>query len=128
MTIKELKRLRDIRNLLAREEERLQLLNAKRVSVGMNFSGLPHSESPDVHRMEDEIAEIMETEARIEEYKREKRRIENYINSIDNLYMRYIFSLRFIDQMSWRKIARKLGGGNTEDGIRMSVKRFLQKK
>ena len=127
MTIKELKRLRDIRNLLAREEERLQMLHAKMVSVGMNFSGLPHSESPDVHRMEDEVAEVMETEERIEEYKTEKRRIENYINSIDDLHMRYILSLRFIDQMSWRKIARKLGGGNTEDSVKKCCYRFLEK-
>lgn len=53
---------------------------------------------------------------------------ERFICSVDDSQMRLILSMRYIDKLSWRKIAFKLGGKNTEDGVRMMEHRFWEKK
>ena len=128
---KELNRLYYLRRLIAREKERLEVLNSHLMNTGMNFSGLPRGESTDAHRLELAVAELIAAKEKIdkkkEEYAREQMKLEKYINSVEDLRMRYILTLRFVDMNSYRQIARKLGGGNTEDSVRMSIKRFLQK-
>ncbi|HBF64615.1 MAG TPA: hypothetical protein DDW34_01305 [Clostridium sp.] len=54
--------------------------------------------------------------------------IEKYINSIEDCRMRRIIRYRFIDKLSWNAVADKMGGNNTEDGMRMAVSRFFEKK
>ncbi len=54
--------------------------------------------------------------------------IEKYINSIEDCRMRRIIRYRFIDKLSWNAVADKMGGNNTEDGMRMVVSRFFEKK
>lgn len=53
--------------------------------------------------------------------------VEEFIASINDSRMRRIVNLRFIQNLSWNKVADRIGGGNTEDGIRMSFDRFMQK-
>lgn len=53
--------------------------------------------------------------------------VEEFIASIDDSRMRRIISLRYIEGLSWNKIADKIGGGNTEDSIRMAFNRFMEK-
>lgn len=67
-------------------------------------------------------------------YKSKKRavdlvsEVEQYINSIEDCRMRRIIRYRFIDKLSWNAVADKMGGNNTEDGMRMAVSRFFEKK
>lgn len=56
-----------------------------------------------------------------------KREIENFIDNIEDSLTRRIFRLRFIEGFNWVRVAIGVGGNNTPDGVRMSVKRFLQK-
>ena len=35
--------------------------------------------------------------------------------------------LRIVDNLSWNKVADRIGGGNTEDSVRMSFNRFMEK-
>ena len=53
--------------------------------------------------------------------------VEEFIASVKDSRMRRIITLRFIDNLSWNKVADRIGGGNTEDGIRMSFERFMKK-
>jgi hypothetical protein len=55
-------------------------------------------------------------------------RIMRYVAEVDDSYMRQIITYRHIDMLKWRDIAQKIGGGNTEDGIRMAYTRFVEKK
>lgn len=55
-------------------------------------------------------------------------KIEKYINSIEDCRMRRIIRYRFIDKLSWNAVADRMGGNNTEDGMRMAVSRFFEKK
>ena len=54
--------------------------------------------------------------------------VQDYINSIDDSYIRRIITMRVIDRKTWAKIATDIGGNNTPDGIRMTYNRFLESK
>lgn len=51
--------------------------------------------------------------------------IEEFISSVEDSRMRRIINLRFIENLSWNKVADKIGGGNTEDGIKKAFYRFI---
>ena len=53
--------------------------------------------------------------------------VETFIASVKDSHMRRIISLRVVDGLSWNKVADCIGGGNTEDSIRMSFNRFMEK-
>lgn len=59
---------------------------------------------------------------------RERRRLEAWIASVEDSRLRQIMTCRFVDGLSWRQTALRIGGGNTADGVRMAVKRFFSKK
>lgn len=52
--------------------------------------------------------------------------VQDFIVSIDDSRMRRIITARFIDRMSWNKVADRIGGGNTEDSVRMAFERFMK--
>ncbi|MCD8086475.1 MAG: hypothetical protein LUF28_09200 [Clostridiales bacterium] len=58
----------------------------------------------------------------------ERSRLERYIADIDDSLTRMIFRLRFVNGLSWRQVAASVGGGHTEDGVRMRVKRYLEQE
>lgn len=66
-------------------------------------------------------------EEKLKEYTAELLEAEQYIDGIDDSYTRLIFSMRFIDGFSWQKIALTVGGGNSPDGMRKVVIRYLEK-
>lgn len=52
--------------------------------------------------------------------------IELFISSVDDSLMRRIINLRFIEKLSWNKVADRIGGANTEDSVRKSFERFMK--
>lgn len=69
-----------------------------------------------------ELAESIEIKC--DQRNMEYTRIYDFIDSIDDSYLRRIFKLKFIDGLSWAQLARRLGG-TTADSARMIVKRYL---
>ena len=55
-------------------------------------------------------------------------RLEVFIDEIPTSRLRRIFEYRYIEQFSWIKVARLIGGNATVDSIRKEHDRFLQKK
>lgn len=53
--------------------------------------------------------------------------IMRFVAEIDDSLIRQIVMYRHIDMLKWRDIAQKIGGGNTEDGIRKAYTRYLQR-
>lgn len=51
--------------------------------------------------------------------------IESFIAGITDSRMRRIINLRYVERLSWNDVAIKIGGGNTEDSIRMAFNRFI---
>lgn len=54
--------------------------------------------------------------------------VEEFIASIDDSRMRRIINLRFIENLSWNRVADHIGGGNTEGSIKMAFQRFMEKE
>ena len=54
--------------------------------------------------------------------------VEAYINSIEDSRVRRIIRYRFVDGMSWIRVARAMGGNYTSDNCRMMIERFLERQ
>lgn len=52
--------------------------------------------------------------------------VEEFIANVNDSRMRRIINLRFIENLSWNKVADKIGGGNTEGSIKMAFQRYMQ--
>lgn len=131
MTIKELSQFHDLKREIKEDENRLANLKAKAYNAGSaGLTGMPRSGGTKriterhalaINQLESIIAK---KQARCIE---EMARLEKFIASIPDSYHRRIFTLRFVDDLSWTKVALKLGGNNTADGVRMATIRFLKK-
>lgn len=53
--------------------------------------------------------------------------VQIFINNIPDSHDRRIVTMRVIDGMSWKQVARQMGGGNTEDGVRQAYFRILKR-
>lgn len=78
------------------------------------------------------VSTTLEIEKMIERKKQsrmvEYNRLMRYISSVDDSFMRQILTLRYVNGCSWLQVAMRIGGGNTEDSVRMAHKRFLEKQ
>lgn len=52
--------------------------------------------------------------------------VEEFIASVNDSRMRRIITLRFIDNLSWNKVADRIGGNNTEDSVKKAFYRFME--
>lgn len=71
------------------------------------------------------VADLEEFESKLDLMVRE---IECFIRGIGDSHIRRIITYRFVDGLSWEKVAIRIGGGNSEDTVRMQFKRFLKKR
>ena len=132
MTLKELSQLYYLNREIERDQERLEKLRASASAPGApNYDGMTKSPSFE-NRLERYIAEIVDLEAiiqaKITQCLHERARLERYIAEIPDSLTRQIFQLRFINGLTWVQIAFSIGGGNTEEGVRKRVYRYLEQE
>ena len=132
MTLKELSQLYYLNREIERDQERLEKLRARASAPGApNYDGMPKSPSFE-NRLERYIAEIVDLEAiiqaKITQCLHERARLERYSAEIPDSLTRQIFQLRFINGLTWVQIAFSVGGGNTEEGVRKRVYRYLEQE
>ncbi|MDO4801650.1 MAG: hypothetical protein Q4A15_05755 [Prevotellaceae bacterium] len=53
--------------------------------------------------------------------------VEQFIATVKDSHIRRIIDMRVIKNMSWKTIANKIGGGNTEDSVKKAFYRFIDK-
>lgn len=53
--------------------------------------------------------------------------VEEFIAGVEDSRIRRIITLRFIENLSWNKVADRIGGGNTEDSVKKMFYRFMEK-
>lgn len=53
--------------------------------------------------------------------------IREFVDSINDEFIKAIVTYRFIEGMSWRQVAFRMGGGNTEDSVRKAYSRYFEK-
>lgn len=75
------------------------------------------------------VAEIIDLNAIIaakqQQCIHERNRLERYIADIPDSLTRQIFTLRFINGLTWYQVAMYIGGGNTEASVKMTCYRYL---
>jgi len=63
---------------------------------------------------------------RIDELIEKREKLEDFIATVEDGLMRQILALRYINGLSWRQVAKHIGGGNTADSVRKYHDRYLQ--
>lgn len=130
MTLKELSQLYYLNREIEMDLCRLRELEARALpgSAGMN-GALGGSGVTD--RVGTCAAEIADLQQIIESKRRkcllERSRLEHYISGVGDSLLRQVFTHRFIYGLSWRQVAACVGGGNTADGCRKAVRRYLER-
>jgi hypothetical protein len=128
MNKKELSQLYYLNREIEEQQRRLEELEGMATSCTSQITGMPRSQGI-VDRMATYTAEIADLRGLIDlNIKKcffELNRINRFINSVDDSQIRMILSLRYINGLSWLQIAASIGGGNTDDGVRMVHNRFL---
>lgn len=127
MTKKELSQLYWLNREIEKEKERLAELEAAATNTSAKISGLPHvSGISDKTAIAAQIADCKAIiEAKINLSVVEYNKLNRYIASVDDSYIRQILRMRYIFGLSWTQVAHQIGGGNTADGVRMAHNRFL---
>lgn len=129
MTKKELSQLYWLNREIEADQQRLDELEATASAPkAQKLDGMPHSPGygDALARM---VAEIVDLKAIIaakqQQCLHERNRLERYIADIPDSLTRQIFTLRFINGLTWYQVAMHIGGGNTEDSVRMLCNRYL---
>lgn len=112
-------------------QKELNKLESKSLIKGQDFTGMPF-----VPGISDKTAntaiERVEIEAiirgRLSEIQIQRKRIIEYINSVDDSLLRQIIFFRNVSCMTWREVANEIGGGNSEGSVKMIYGRFLKEK
>jgi len=58
---------------------------------------------------------------------REWLRLEAFINELPDSYSRRIFTLRYVEALSWRQVAMRLGGAVSENALNHYHRRALER-
>lgn len=129
MTVKELSQLFYLGREIEMDRRRLIELENLATSLSVNMDGMPHAPGygDKIARC---VAEIVDLKAIIAAKQQqclyERNRLERYIADVPDSLIRQIMTLRFIDGRTWYQVAMSIGGGNTEDGVRMACYRYLR--
>lgn len=131
MTLRELSQLYYLKKEIEHDRQRLAELRSDLLSPkSPSYDGMPKSPNPDPS-MERRIAQIADLEAmiqaKIDRCVDERQKLELYIAEIPDSLTRQIFTLRFINGMTWPQIAYSVGGNNTEASAKMTCYRYIKK-
>lgn len=133
MTLKELSQLYYLNREIAADQRRLDELNS---TVGTpsapplsDMPRAPHGVESKVERLAAEIIDLQAIiAARQIQCIHERARLERWISDIPDSLTRQIFTYRFAECLSWLDVALRVGGNNTEGGVRMICYRYLRER
>lgn len=132
MTVKELSQLYWLNREIEMDQERLAELEQKATSVSSpNLSGVPGGSNYFDNKIQRYVAEIVDLQmiiqAKQQQCIHERNRLERYISDIPDSLTRQIFTLRFINGLQWKQVAAHIGGNNTEDSVKKTCYRYIDK-
>jgi len=137
-------RLADLDNDIKRDEEQLAALEIKASSPsGPNYSGMPKSPNYGGSALENTVIKIIELKNIIDRKKSlrsdcamtiqakqilcltERNKLERYIADLPDSLLRMIFTLRFINGLTWGQVSEHIGVRTTEDSVKKMCYRYL---
>ena len=129
MTIRELSQLHYLNSEIQQSRRRLErlekLLAESRTQTAVSTPEERELAKQCAHEMTEIRAGLEQT---IQRRWQEMRRLLAYIESIDDSLIRQILTCRYVDGMTWVRVARNIGGDNTEDSVKKAAYRFLKGK
>lgn len=60
-------------------------------------------------------------------YAHEYDRLNTYLDTVDDSFIRQIIKLRYVDGLMWFQVAHEIGGNNTDNSVRKALDRYLDK-
>lgn len=130
MTLQDLKQLYHLRQ----EIETLRSIRSERVAgvtaTNQMLTGMPRAPGC-TDKVGNGVSEIADIDAKIGrllwQCELETERLIDFIAACPDSHVRMIMELRYLRAYSWRKVAYTLGGGNSDSGCKMAVKRYIEK-
>lgn len=129
MTLEELNLHYDAVDELNKAKDRLQSMSSFLKAQALD--GMPRSsgENRKIEQLALLIEQQSEEVSRMEKVvQRSEPPIKKWISAIQDNRTAQIFSLRFVCGYEWKDVARAIGGGNTEDGVKAVCYRYLESK
>lgn len=133
MTRKELSRIYYLNRELQMWERELNEMIQDSQIKGQYMDGMPFQKTNVTSDKVSETAIKIVNKAEVikltkAEIEKQIEEVYRYIATLDDSILRQIVKYRCIDLMSWTKVARMIGGGNTADGLRMMYTRAIPEK
>ena len=113
------------------ENEEIINLQSKATRITSSFSDSPKGQASNdtTGRI---YAELIDRKATYYEKRliaeRTRNEILKYIIGIDDAKTRLVLQLRYLDFLSWKKVAAEVGGDNTKEGVQRITERFFKKQ
>lgn len=124
ITKRELSQLYYLSREIKRDKRRLKELEALAEGTTQHLTGMPIAPGfgDKTARYAIEIMELKEViECNMRRCMIEYNRLIRFISSVEDSQMRQILTLRYVNGMTWQRIATEIGGGNTEDSVRRRI-------
>ena len=129
MTKEELKQIYYINKEIKMWQKELERLQCKSLVKGQEITDMPFGSgtSDKVADMAIDIADINAIiRGKLAEIQVQRKKILEYINSIDDSMLRQIMFLRNVSCMNWNQVARELG--STENCVKQIYSRHFRKE
>lgn len=130
MTVKELSQLYYLNREIEMDYKRLEELEAKIGPQSPRLTGMPHGSNHTDSPTERLVAEIVDLKAIIKTKQiqciHERSRLERYIGGIGDSETRMMFTLRFINGLSWNQVAKHMGDGYMGNSLKKKCYRYLK--
>lgn len=133
MTKQQLENLYYLKKEIKATQDRIDELSRLAESPSSpNYSGMPHTpHDPSDSPMARMVCEIIDLRAILAAKQiqliHEQARIERWIEDIPDSLTRLVFTYRFVNCMSWHKVARAVGTGMEVSSVSSIVYRYLEK-
>ncbi|MEG1513785.1 MAG: hypothetical protein RSD95_02755 [Clostridia bacterium] len=131
MTIKELSNLYFLDKLIERDMARLQEMEDRMQPGAQIITGMPHRPGTS-DTIGDTVPLAMDLRSKIAgelaQFRAEKAKLESYIDSVPDMSVRLILTLRFVDLKKWNEIADLVGSDATESSVKQLLYRFVRGK
>lgn len=128
--LRELSQLYDIDREIKELAERIAALMARADVQAAELRDMPRAPLYVGDKVGDTAAELVDAQRHCERLlaarAKEKRRLYGVIEAIEDSRLRRIYTLRFVEGLSWWQVAHRIGGGNTADSCRKAVVRHLE--
>lgn len=131
MNLKQLSQLYYLNREIELDQQRLEELRAKAERlIAPKFDSMPRG-GPTINYIEKYVTEIVDLTAIVQAKQQqcicERNRLESYIAGINDSLVRMIFTLRFINGLSWEQVAKSIDEKLTDSYVRLTCHRYIKR-